>query len=373
MQLTDGTRYTYSATAAAASSNALGQSLMSGTGYDFNGDGYNLYLDPNGYVIGVEGYDAGVSLDNYLFVRAFANNGFDLVARAIFMDGTEQTIVVDKIGGTDVDANSGITTASNGNNFYTFDTGSNGNYELTVVATVGTNVVTQSNKTSVNISNDATPISTVDIPGNSSTVFIADDRLYTGVSNAPTVTSATVYYLISNEGRLMAVYTPSKGTSSSSTSDELIYILSETPEVAMDGDDEYYIYNAIVNGEVTAVESNTATTTVSQPGLYKINSYTDDRADLSSRIAASDGDLVAVVNTVTAASYADGTLTLTASGSNTSYILSDDVQLFTVDGDTVKTISASAVSRNVANAFDDIYLLETSGSNSDILTIYLVK
>ena len=64
-------------------------------------------------------------------------------------------------------------------------------------------------------------------------MFIAKAKDYTGVKNAPEVAAGTVYYLVNEDGRLMLVYSATAG-SSKTTSDDLVYILSNKPAVAQE-------------------------------------------------------------------------------------------------------------------------------------------
>ena len=382
----NGTKYSYAAISY-KSTGSLGKSLMNTpAGYDLNGDGYNLYLNDAGYVVGIEGYDAGVKLDDYLFVKETSTNGFDAIAKALFADGTTKTITIDKLGTTDIDKQN--YTSVTASNFYKFKTDKDGNYELTVIPASGNKVVTQGSATG-KITSAANPI--VDAngnkvtgtpSGNSSTVFIAKDKVFTGVKNAPEVASSTVYYMtnedgrlrtmqsnfmINEDGRLMLVYSATAG-SSKTTSDDLVYILSSKPAVAKDGDNTYYIYTAIVDGKKGTLESNDNTWTV---GLYKLSTKTDGRYDLGTQQTTASHDyLVNVQTSVASADYSDGTLVLGSTG----YLLDDNVTIFTIDGTTVKTISASGVKNAVEkDHFDDAYTVEVSSSNDDIITVYLVK
>lgn len=360
----DGTKYVYSTVSQAAASGALGQSLMAGTSYSINDDGYNLYLDSYGYVVGVEGYDAGVNLDDYLFVKQVSTNGFDVIVKALFMDGTTKTVVVDKIGSTDVT----VTGQVAANKFYKFDTDKDGNYELTTIATGAASTVVMQNTATSTITSKASPVSGAP-SGTSETVFIAKDKTFTGVKNAPEVASGTVYYLTNDKGRLMVVYTAQTGSSKTS-SDDLVYILNGNPAKAKDGDDTYYIYNAIVNGEKTTLDANQN----SKPaGVYKLGTYTDGRADLDTALNTVNGDaLVHILGDISTpgADYADGTLILGSNG----YLLADNAKILTIDGNTVKAISASGVKKAVAtDGFKYAAAIEVSSSNDDIVTVYLSK
>lgn len=361
-----GTKYTYDY-AARNDSDSLGYSLMTANGYNFNKDGYNLYVAPNGYVLGVDGYDAGVNLNDYVFVKSVSNNGFDAIAKVLFMDGTTKTVIVDKVDSTDVDKDN--TNAITPNKFYKFDTDKDGNYELTTVATGSAGTVVKQNSATSAITSAANPVTGAPA-GTSATVFIAKDKTYTGVKNAPEVASGTVYYMTNDKGRLMVVYTATAGSSKTS-SDDLVYILNNNPAKAKDGDNTYYIYDAIVDGTKTTLEANQGSKAA---GVYKLGTYTDGRADLDTALTGigTDDALVNILGDISAdgADYADGTLTLGTHG----YLLADNAKIFTIDGNTVKEISASGVKKAVGtDNFKYAAAIEVSSSNDDIVVVYLSK
>lgn len=232
--------------------------------------------------------------------------------------------------------------------------------------------MTQGKRDNTYIDNVSRPIDGVDNSANSSTVFIAKDKVYTGVKNAPEVGSSTdkthtAYYLLDESGRLMVVYTPTKG-SSSTDADKLIYVLSdEKSEGLDDNDDTYYVYDVIMDGKKTTLTTKDDSLTA---GVYEITAYEDDTyAELDE---ADSHELVNKVDGINKddVDYKDGTLTLS---DDESFILADGVQIFTVDGTTVKTINASSIKNRVEDGFNNATLIETSSSNSDIVTIYLSK
>lgn len=379
----DGTKYEYNGVSKGASE-ALGNGLMTGSSsYDLNGDGYNLYLDPNGYVLGVEGYDGGTNVEDYIFIKEVGNSAFDKIAKALFTDGSTKTITVDKYtnGGTDID-HVAWNNATVANQFYTFKTDSDGNYELTAIPVAASNdkKVAQ-DKTGDNVAdldNMAQPIRNHTTPSNvlsghayagiASTVFIAKDKVFTGVKNAPEVKGTTVYYVLDENDRLMIVYTADKG-STSTGADDLVYILTDNPTETKDGDDTYYVYPAIKNGEEVDLEAND---NGMAPGLYEIETYTDGRADLVAPINGTTvtNDLVHYLGFISSASHKDGTLTLGGS----SFLLADNAKFFTIDGTTVKTISAGGVERAVTkDGFTIATAVEVSSSDDNINIVYLAK
>ena len=378
----NGTQYKY-ADRSAADSGALGNALMTTGGYNL-GEGYNVYLDSYGYVIGVESYTSTIDLSNYVFIKDATKSGFEYIARAVFMDGTEKTITISKtaMAGasgdltdvTGVNSTAGIALTANGqlsnNRFYSFSVDRNDEYELTDLADT-----TRQAAGTGTITNDATPVTSSDvtslnnIPGTNSTVFIAKDSTYVGVRNAPTVSTASAVYCLFDENTdyILAVYTAATGTSSTSASD-LVYILNNTPAHAVDANDvEYYIYDAIVDGTKTTLNANQNS---KAPGLYEVKSYTDGYADLGTKLSTASGsDLGGRYNeaAISSMSYRDGVITV----NGTSYILADDVQIRTVNGNTVSTINASGLSNVNTATFNNIILVEESSSNSDIVAIYL--
>ena len=371
-----GTKYSYNENATATAC-AVGQSLMSSaTSYKLADDGYNLYLDPNGFVLGVEGYDAGMKLDNYLFVKKVSTNGFDNIAKALFADGTTKTITVDKVGGSDTFT----WNRTNENQFYTFGTDKDGNYELNlVVSTIdSTHDVAQGNATDKDITATVKPIELNTTQyANANTVFIAKDKAYTGVKNAPKVISDPdnskqndVYYLYDKDNRLMLVYGTQSGSVETSVKD-MVYILNSNPAVNKEGDGTYYTYDAIVDGAKTTLNVNQG----SKPaGLYKVDTYTDGRADLGTAITSSANEFIYGAS-ATAYAYKDTVLTVTGGAAAGSYILKDDVKVFTVNGNTVKTVTPDSLgARTITDGFTTVVMVkEKDEANADIILIYLVK
>ena len=370
----NGTQYKYNATSKAASSGALGQDLMAGTRTYSLGEGYNVYLDSYGYAIGVASYTSSIDLSNYVYVGDATANGFNIIAKATFMDGTEQTITISKTGlGTgdlkDVDSESVVTTMAAGkvvkDRFYTFELDRNNNYELRSVADQKiVKSAIESDKAPASITAVADKFAT------SSTVFITDGTVYTGVANTPEVKSSDVHYLYDGN-YLLAVVTSEAGTSSTSSSD-LVYILDDTPGVAQDADENtYYVYDAIVDGVKTTLNANQNNKAV---GLYEVKTYTDGYADLLDENKVSDGGQFSAGTATGDYAYKDSIMTVTGGAGAGSYILADDVAVYTIDGTTVRTnVSTSSIDRQYDNGFTDYILVAESSTDSTIVAVYLIK
>ena len=342
------------------------------------GDEYDFYLDPNGYVIGAKAASDEAELNEYLFVKDNAkDSGFDVIAKVVFMDGTSKTVTIDKITDTDgtesdVDAATDIT----GNKFYTYKTDKDGNYELTEVTDSTSAKVYQAKAENSFITDAAKSINGVNASANSKTTYIAKDKVYTGVKNAPEVGDAQntvdVYYLIKSS-RLYVVYTGTEGTSSTSAN-ELVYVLSTDKSVGKNDDDEtYYVYDVIKDGKKDTLTTKNGNL---QVGMYKITSYEDDTYAKLTQATPANNELV---NTETAIAgnvdYSNGTLTLTAANGTdkTAYILADNVKIFTIDDTTVKSIGATSIKSRVADGFTALTLIEVDKDNSDIAVLYMSK
>ena len=95
----NGTKYSYNAYAANTDTGALGYALMSTIpAGSLNSTKYDLILDGNGYVVGIEGASSVATLENYVFVKKAAQSGFQYLAELQFMDGTTKTVETTKIG-----------------------------------------------------------------------------------------------------------------------------------------------------------------------------------------------------------------------------------------------------------------------------------
>ena len=347
--IANGTKYTY----ADKFAGFLGEDLMSGTAYSLNDKAYNLYLDPNGYVIGVEGYTSGADITQYVFVDQVAKVGFDYTAKLVFTDGTKKTVTLDQFKGDDTDDNNKPSEKT----FYEFTAKSNGEYDLDLISD---NEVSQSSKAG-ELKDEVKPLAGLTYVANNDTVYLTKSTVYTGVKNAPKVAADgnTNYYLVKDNAYLF-IYATKNGSSSTDVN-SYVYILSNNAAKAKDGDDTYYIYTAIVNGEKTTLNANQSGKAV---GLYKVETYTDGRADLGTALSSSNDEYATF--TVTSAKISKGTLTI----GNNAYAVSDNCTILSVDGTTVETVSQSGVKNETIKG---AYVLFASSSDDTVVALYLVK
>ena len=130
-------------------------------------------------------------------------------------------------------------------------------------------------------------------------------------------------------------------------------------------DEEYYEYDVFMDGEKTTLLTRKDNLEV---GLYQIKSYEDDLyAEFEKNV---DGDLVKTEESVSTVDYEDGTLTL----DDESYLLADDVKVYTIDGTTVKSIGAGSIENRVTkDGFDNVTLIQLDEDDNEFVIVYLTK
>lgn len=406
-----GTQYKYNAMAAGATA-ALGGDYMAGTTgsqYNLQKTQYTLILDRYGYVLGVKATADEEQLADYLFVKDASVVGFDIQAKAVFMDGTSKTVTVSKLDTYDVYNDAVVTgigpnqlgyTQKNGNKgvlsknlFYTYTVDKSGNYELktaggrdgnaylnrqdVVTVSGGDTGIDPDQPNGLLIRGTNAPTQ----PANSKTVFVAKDKAFVGVKNAPKVTmpssGGSVFYLLDvNSNYVLAAYTATKGSSSTDAS-EYVYILNtDTTKVGTGKDSDgntFYIYDVVQNGKKGTINANTdiRTSGNTAPGLYKIGSYADGYADLSG-VSVGAGQVQTVTGASnTSISHKNGTVR--AGGQ--SYVLADDsmiVSIDTTDDNTTRIIAPASLNNLKAGVYD-VWAVQVSGTDTDVKVLYVVK
>ena len=347
----DGTRYYYNETYTKARNDNRTESVT----YDLNDD-YTLILDSYGYVVYSDGSEG---VEDYVYVTDMAYNGgvrSDLEAEAYSMDGTNSVITIDN---DDEEPWKSLTNRYV-NQWFLYDEKNDGDYELTEVdeTTYGgdffssnSTAITETGSTRVYYS------SSNYARANSSTIFVVNDddvAVYTGINEVPDITArGSVLVAVVMDGTYAdAVYIDATNATIAGMSDDRVYILDATPDASTDSDDnDYYEYDAIVNGEVGTV--------MTTDDSYEVGLYTDVSYDENDYV----DDMERVTNTT---KYEDFlTYTYSDEGENIEYdsgvisIGSDDIVLadsytifFNDDGD-AETWTASKLERE----YDDVAFL----------------
>ena len=309
-------------------------------------DDYDLVLDTYGYVIYADGVEAS---DDYVFITDIAKIGGvnkSYEAKAYFVDGTTAVIEV-----SNSDDLTGWTSDSEKNAWYTYDEQNDGTYELGETAqaqkdfTTGTIIDTGDSRInldkSVRLNND-----TVFVVRRGDTV-----NVYSGIKNVPEITAngtVEVRAILDDNGYADYLFINGKSGElgiSGSTAGDRIYILDTDYESSQDADDnDYYVYDAIVNGEIGTVELNS--TSDVEVGLYGNVTYDADgyvnTSDLNRINNAVSGNDLRVWNVDSTIAYSSGVLSF----DGVDLVLADEYTIFLNDGGTGKTTTPSRLARD---------------------------
>ena len=152
------------------------------------------------------------------------------------------------------------------------------------------------------------------------------------------------------------VYIDATNATISGMSDDRVYILDDNPDASTDSDDnDYYEYDAIVNGEVGTIMTTDDNYDV---GLYTDvsydeNDYVDDMQPVENDYDYED--FVAYVIVGEAVEYESGVITI----GNEDIVLADSYTIFYNDDGDAETWTASRLEREFGSDFDGIiYVFE---------------
>jgi hypothetical protein len=334
---------------------------------------YNVYMDAYGnalYVDGVE--DEG----SYVYISEFASSSglttnSKAKAYAYFLDGTDDEVTVEKINGnktTGASYAAGAITVSGTTyapNWYKFSKTDAGNYKLTPISNVGGGAVAAGAVTDYSNQGVKINYNGGDLKGNANTKFIVlksngDVKVYTGIKNVAKITSdGTTDVTIFTDGSTTYakyVFVDLNGGTlkGGSTSSDVLFLLKFNKAGNDSSDNEYYRYNAILNGEETKVKIDT--TNASLGGClfgeveYDDNGYITEMTAVSSAAvgAYSNGydtdDFLFFAAANATVTQKSSTVTVTAGdGTVEGFYLASGAKIYLIEngGDDVSTISAS--------------------------------
>ena len=342
-----GTEYKY----------AYGNDNTDGT-YELKTD-YDLYLDAYGYVIYADGVEDET---NYVYVYEFGTSSglsttSKVLAYAYFLDGTDDEITINKVDGDKV---TGADTEAGGSlynvqGWYKYRAKDDGKYDLTPVANVGGGSVASGTEItnydeSVNIRYNGGSLK-----GNASTVFVirekdGDVKVYTGIKNVADITSTTgnTEVTIFTDGsttyaKYVFVDLNDGKISGGSNSSDLVFVVDLDKKGTDADDNEYYRYDAILNGEVKQVKFDDS---LNVGYLYNEVEY-DDNGYVTScdPVVTTDDDYY--YDTVTNAKVSQKSSTVTIAGEG--FYMASGAKIFVIDGDDVSTYTA----KKLANEYED--------------------
>ena len=366
----DGSRYYYNYTYTQARNDDRTESVT----YDLNDD-YTLVLDNYGYVVYSDGSEG---VEDYVYVSDMADTlgvRSEIEAEAYFVDGTNEVITIDSVNAyndsgrlTNVDADDyldGYFDEYDNGAWYIYDEESDGDYELTevdeddfranVVTDNGVEVVSTGSAT-VYYGNNST------LRANTSTVFVVNDdddvSVYTGIREVPDITARgyVIVAAVMDGSYAEVVYIDATNATISGMSDDRVYILDDNPDASTDSDDnDYYEYDAIVNGEVGTIMTTDDNYDV---GLYTDVSYDENDYVDNMQPVENDydyEDFVAYVIVGEAVEYESGVITI----GNEDIVLADSYTIFYNDDGDAETWTASRLEREFGSDFDGIiYVFE---------------
>ena len=361
---------------------------------------YVVYLDANGYAIYVE--ETEYNIADYAYLRALQGSssafGSDKAA-LITYDGKMKTVDTKEDYTSDF---SRYTTekqiGSTGSEIVLVKEASNGEYRLKDLDTKNPSIsknedsfelrngVARINLTATGVSGSGTQ--GIDyIYADSKTVFVvgtydsnasqtwqnATYRAYTGINNAPTIvddndsTAATnaigMSYYCRNNGVATIVYLSVDKADyrvTGGNNDVIFFAFESGSKKIEDSDNEYYTYNAVVDGKIVEgvkVDASVKINNVTSNGSFSSNvvftgaDYDDGVITGLDRLGNSG--TVTGINKVNNENVVLGY----GSGSESTYVVADDAKIFFIDDD--GTITEGAVS-NIRRSDEDVvtYVLE---------------
>ena len=313
-----------------------------------------LALDKYGYVLNV---NTDATSTNYAVVLKYKVKDVfdDAKAELLFTDGTTKTVELKD----DVDVEYGSLVS------YTIT--NKGKYDLKVLenATTAQNVTLTAKGSSaieigsVRTANGKTIFLVATKSGNSDTVYTS----YTGIANVPTITAGTTAakvnaYVKSGSAATVVYIDATAATTSveSSTKDVVFVKGSSTTGASYDTKKgTFYTYDAIVNGEITTIDS------AAKIDSYKM--YTVMATDANGVVSLS-GD--ATTNGVFSGTGTDKAANDAIGLNGAYYSYSKDCQVFYIDSE--GTISTSSIGGISKDETDGVWFKVTDG---DVTTIVI--
>ena len=202
---------------------------------------------------------------------------------------------------------------------------------------------------------------------------------YTGIKDVPSIsaTSATTNAVYCKTGSIATVvYVDVRGTANISTNDVIFVKSSGSAKTTVDTvSGTYYIYDAIVNGEITTINSKAP---VNENTLFDSVSYTTysngvnvanlvggvSKTGTTSTISGNNG----IAYTTQTDKLTNGAIGL---GSNQWYVPADNCEVFYIDAD--GTIQQSSVNAIAKDTDDEVFFKMVNGEVTSIVVNALPK
>ena len=325
-----------------------------------NKSSYDVYVDANGFALYIE--ETGANVSDYALLLRINGDSTNWIngnrAKLVFADGSVKTV--------DTDKDYSKTYAANDLPLLVrVKTNSAGEYKLSGgddskgVPALQNKKLTADGKT---VNTDSKTIFVVNKNGET-----AKFNVYTGIKNAPEIVDASKNaetYVYSKGGVAKVVYITGVATTNSSKDITFIAGKSASKLNAATDTAAYYVYNAVVKGEVTSVmimakadEKGNAQTDaqINNPGdldnviWFSTTSDSDDIIYKASTKSTKGVDVYSAdgIKKVSADEVIVGTMVNGVKGDGANMSMASDVKVYTInnDGD-IEAISASAIKTN---------------------------
>ena len=342
--------------------------------------GYNkdvtYWLDPNGYIVKAEAVSEetttqyAIVLDSKKIGGSGWNENASYEAKLLFTDGTAQIVKVATVDGkkpAETSYVSGDDFNLPKNSFVTYSTNKDGNYELRVV-TAGGDITLPTLGNS--ITSGVAQFDGVNV-GNSKTIFIVKDgnkfTVTTGIANAPAYSSIKEGKILAEDGVASIVYIADGTAVSDKSNANYVYVDASSsvyyPAIT-DVTDDYYEFNAIVDGEETTIKVNADSDAYNTlkggakvSGLYDLT-YTDGLVTVASAAAVERG-----------VDNMDGVVRVGAKV----WTVNDDTVVYVIEDGAATQIAASDIEDDSNDQVAVVAVGTGTVNESTAKTIYIVK
>ena len=231
----------------------------------------------------------------------------------------------------------------------------------------------------------------VDLRGTKDTVFVVVDdddnvKVYTGIKNAPELTAK------GDDAKVQAIYDgkyaeyvfidlgddgTSKGGSNSS---DIIFVMELDKEGTDSGDNKYYRYKAILNGEETKVKfelTNKFAPAKTEQILFTDVEYDSETGFVTAAeavtdpIGSDDYDSVLGIKNASVSQKA-GVVTVDDGKDTYKYYLADDYTIFVIeDGDDVSTVTAKKLASDYEKGGLNANIYGVLNSDDEYTALYI--
>ena len=325
-----------------------------------NKSSYDVYVDANGFALYIE--ETGANVSDYALLLKINGDATNWIngnrAKLVFADGSVKTVDTDKDYSKTYDADALpllVRVKTNSDGEYKLS----GSYESEGVPALQNKKLTAAGKT---VNTDSKTIFVINKNGET-----AKFNVYTGIKNAPEIVEAAKTaetYVYSKGGVAKVVYITGVATTNSSKDITFIAGKSASKLNAATDTAAYYVYNAVVKGEVTSVmimakaDENgnvQSDAQINNPGdlnnviWFSTTSDSDDIIYKASTKSTKGVDVYSAdgVKKVSADEVIVGTMVNGVKGDGANMSMASDVKVYTInnDGD-IEAISASAIKTN---------------------------